>query len=143
MAKVYSGRDGSLLLAGTTLVKVTNWSMQADVEMLEATTLGDNQRSFVPGVQGFSGSASLIYYKADNGNIDASTLLRKVVKTGTGGVTTADLVVLTLRLADGNSFSDIGMSAYINNVSIGASVGEIVTAAIAFQGTGALTAASV
>jgi hypothetical protein len=143
MAKVYSGRDGSLLLAGTTLVKVTNWTMQSDVEMLESTTLGDSQRSFVPGVQGFSGSATLIYYKADSGRNDASTLLRKLVKTGTSGITTADLVSLTLRLADGNSFSDIGMSAYINDVSFSASVGEIVKAQISFKGTGALTAASV
>lgn len=143
MAKVYSGRDGSLLLAGTTLVKVTSWSIEASVEMLESTTLGDNQRSFVPGVQSFSGAASLIYYKADDGSVDASTLLRKVVKTGTDGVTTADVVTLTLRLADGNSFSDIGLTAYVNSVSFGASVGEIVTAQISFQGTGALTAASV
>lgn len=142
MAKVYSGRDGSLLLAGTTLVKVTNWSIQADVEMLESTTLGDNQRSFVPGVQSFSGSASLIYYKAEDGSIDASTLLRKVIKTGTAGVTADDLVTLTLRLTDGADYNDIGITAYINNVNFAASVGEIITAEISFQGTGALTTAS-
>jgi hypothetical protein len=143
MAKVYTGRDGKLLLAGAELVKVTSWSIQADVEMLESTTLGDNQRSFVPGVQSFAGTAALIYYKADSGNIDAGTLLRKLVKTGTGGVTTADTVSLTLRLADGSDLNDIGLTAYINSVSIGASVGEIVSAQISFQATGALTAASI
>lgn len=143
MAKVYTGRDGSLLLGGTTLVKVTSWSLQAEVEMLEATTLGDNQRSFVPGVQSFAGSATLIYYKDNDGKNDASTLLRKLIKTDLAGVTTSDLVSLTLRLKDGNTNSDIGLSAYITSASIGASVGEIITAQISFQATGALTAASV
>lgn len=42
MAKVYTGRDGRLLLGADTLVKVTNWSLQADLETLEVTTLEDN-----------------------------------------------------------------------------------------------------
>lgn len=143
MAKAYTGRDGQLLLSGATLVKVTNWSLQAEVEMLETTSLGDNVRSFVPGVQAFSGSANLIYYKADDNSIDASSLLRKLVKTGTEGVTTADAVTLTLRLADGSDLNDITLSAYVTSASIGATVGEIVSAQISFQGTGALSAASV
>lgn len=143
MAKVYTGRDGSLLLGGTTLVKVTSWSLQADLEMLESTSLGDSQRSFVPGVQSFSGSASLIYYKADDNSIDAGTLLRRLVKTGTTGVAATDTVSLALRLADGTDLNDIGITAYITGATIGASVGEIVSAQISFQGTGALTAASI
>lgn len=142
MAKAYTGRDGQLLLGGTTLVKVTNWSLQADVDLLETTSLGDNLRSFVPGVQSFNGTASLIYYKGDNGAIDASTLLQKLVKTGTSGVTTSDAVTLTLRLADNTDLNDVSFSAYIRSASIGATVGEIVNAQITFQATGALSAAS-
>lgn len=111
--------------------------------MLETTSIGDNVRSFVPGVQAFSGSANLIYYKADDSSIDASSLLRKLVKTGTDGVSTADAVTLTLRLADGSDLNDITLSAYITSAAIGAAVGEIVSAQISFQGTGALSAASV
>lgn len=143
MAKAYTGRDGQLLLGGTTLVKVTSWSLQADVEMLETTTLGDGVRSFTPGVQSFGGTAALIYYKADSGAIDASSLLTKLVKTGTAGVSDSDTVTLTLRLADGSDLNDIAITAYITSATIGAAVGEIVTAQINFQGTGALTTASV
>ena len=143
MAKAYTGRDGQLLLGGTNLVKVTSWSIQAEVELLETTSLGDSQRSFTPGVQSFSGSASLIYYKAENGSIDASSLLRKLVKTGTDGVISADAVTLTLRLADGSDLNDITLTAYITSAAIGAAVGEIVVAQISFQATGALTTASV
>jgi len=140
MAQIFTGRDGRLLLGSDTLVKVTSWTLQADLETLETTTLGDAQRSYVPGVQSFSGSASLLYYiDADNTN-DASTLLRKVVKTS--GVTTSDTVSLTLRLAGDLGNNDVTITAYITSVSIGASVGEIVTAQINFQGTGALTTAT-
>jgi len=142
MAKIYTGRDGSLLFAGTTQAKVTSWSFQADVEMLETTTLGDAQRSYTPGIQGFSGSATLLYYKADNGSIDAGNFLAKVISAGTTGVAASDVVTLTLRLADGADNNDITFSAYITSATIGASVGEITSAQISFQATGALTAAS-
>lgn len=143
MAKAYTGRDGQLLLGSDVLVKVTSWSLQADLELLETTSLGEAVRSFTPGIQSFSGSASLIYYKDTDGTNDASTLLRKLVRTGTGGVTTADAVTLTLRLVDGNSSSDVALTAYITSASFGASVGEVVSAQISFQATGALSTATV
>jgi hypothetical protein len=142
MAKAYTGRDGQLLLDSDLLVKVTSWQLQAELELLETTSLGEAVRSFTPGIQAFSGSASLIYYKADDGSIDASDLLRKLVKTGTAGVTTADAVTLTLRLVDGSDLNDVRLTAYITSASIGATVGEIVSAQISFQATGALSAAS-
>jgi hypothetical protein len=141
MAKFYTGRDGRLLLGGNTLVKVTNWQLSAELETLETTTLGDSQRTYVPGLQSFSGSANLMYYVDDDNTNDASTLLRKVIKTS--AVTTADTVSLTLRLTDGGTNNDVTLTAYITSASIGSSVGEVVTAQISFQGTGALATASI
>lgn len=143
MAKAYTGRDGRLLLGSDVLVKVTSWSLQADLELLETTSLGEAVRSFTPGIQSFSGLASLIYYKDTDGTNDASTLLRKLVRTGTDGVTTADAVTLTLRLVDGNSSGDVALTAYVTSASFGASVGEVVSAQISFQATGALSTATV
>lgn len=141
MATIYTGRDGRLLLGSDTLVKVTNWSLQADLETLECTTLGDSQRNYVPGVQSFSGSASLLYYLDTDGTNDASILLQKVIKTN--GITTADAVTLTLRFANGSTNNDVTITAYITSATIGASVGEIVKAQINFQGTGALTTVTI
>lgn len=140
MAKIYTGRDGRLLLGSDTLVKVTNWTLQADLETLETTTLGDLQRSYVPGIQGFSGTAKLLYYVDTDNTNDASTLLRKVVRTG--GVTTADVVTITLRLNDNSTNNDVKFTAYITSASIGAAVGEVVAADISFQATGALLTAT-
>jgi hypothetical protein len=143
MAKVYTGRDGVLQLSGTTLAKVVNFSLQADLETLETTTLGDSLRSYSPGVLGYSGNASLLYYKDDDGGINTANLLNKLIRTGTGGVSSSDTVELTLRWVDGTDENDIKLTAYITSATIGASTGEITRADISFTGTGALSTASI
>lgn len=143
MAKVYTGREGRLLLGGTTLVKVTSWQLQADLELLETTTIGDARRTFTPGVLSCSGSASLLYYKENDNNIAVSPLLKKLINTNSAGATESDAVTLTLRLADGSDLNDVTLTAYITSAQFGASVGEIVAAQISFQGTGNLTTVTI
>jgi len=141
MAKVYTGRDGRLLLDGTEQIKVTNWSMTGNLETLETTSLGDSQRTYAPGVQEFNGSATLLYYNDGTGRNDAATALKKVLRIS--GVTDSDTVTLRLRLTDGSTDQDIALTAYITSASFGASVGEVSSAQISFQGTGALTAVTI
>jgi hypothetical protein len=153
MAKIYTGRDGSMWLnpdvAGATtdygrLAKVTNYSFQADLELLETTSLGDNLKTFVPGIQSFSGNATLLYYKNDDGRTSANRLLRRLIKSGSDGVSetsvaeTSGKVILLLRLQDGDINTDIKFNAWITSATIGASVGEVVSAQISFTATGAL-----
>jgi hypothetical protein len=138
MAKVFTGKDGRLLLDGIDQVKVTNWSLTGNLEMLETTSLGDNQRSYCPGVQEFSGSATLLYYNDGTGRNDAALALRKVLRID--GVNEGDTVDMRLRLVEGSTNHDVRMATYITSVSFGASVGEVGSAQINFQGTGALTA---
>lgn len=141
MAKVYTGRDGRLLIDGTEQIKVSNWSLTGNLEVLETTTLGESQRSYTPGVQEFSGNATLLYYKDDAGRNDAATALKKVLRVD--GVSSSDTVTLQLRLVDGNTNSDVQLTAYVTSVSFGASVGEVSSAQISFQATGALTAVTI
>jgi hypothetical protein len=141
MAKVYTGRDGRLLLDGTEQIKVTNWSMTGNLETLETTSLGDSQRTYVPGVQEFNGSATLLYYNDGAGRNDAATALKKVLKIGS--VSEADTVDMRLRLVDGSTNHDVRLTTYITSVTFGASVGEVSSAQITFQGTGALTAVTI
>jgi hypothetical protein len=143
MAKIYSGRDGIMQLGGVTLAKVVNFAFQSNLETLETTTLGESVRSYSPGVLGYSGSASLLYYKDDTGSINTTNLLNKLIKTGTDGVSSSDTVELTLRWVDGTDNNDIKFTAYITSASMGASTGDIVRAEISFVGTGALSAATI
>jgi hypothetical protein len=143
MAKVYTGRDGVMQLSGTTLAKVVSFSLSANLETLETTTLNENIRSYTPGISGYSGSATLLYYKDDSNNINTTDLLNKLYKTGTTGVSSSDTVELTFRWVDGADNNDIKLTAYITSASIGASTGDIVRAEISFQGTGALSTVSI
>jgi len=143
MAKVYSGRDGVLQLSGTTLAKVVSFSVQSNLETLETTALNEHIRSYSPGVVGYSGSATLLYYKDADGNVNTTNLLSKLYRTGTDGVSSDDTVELTFRWIDGDVNNDITLTAYITSASIGAATGDIVRAEISFQGTGALTTVTV
>lgn len=143
MAKVYTGRDGVMQLAGTTLAKVASFSVQSSLETLETTTLGDSVRSYSPGIAGYSGSATLLYYKDDSNVVNTTDLLNKLIKTGTDGVSSGDTVELTFRWVDGSDNNDIKLTAYITSASIGAATGDIVRAEVSFQGTGALSTASI
>lgn len=136
MAKAYTGRDGRLLIDGVEQIKVSSWSLTGTLEVLETTTLGDSQRTYVPGVQEFSGSATLLYYNDDSRN-DAATALKKVLRVA--GVTDTDTVDLRLRLVEGATNHDVRLTAYVTSVTFGANVGEVSSADINFQGTGALT----
>ena len=138
MAKAFTGKDGRLLLDEVEQIKVTNWSLTGNLEMLETTSLGDNQRSYCPGVQDFSGSATLLYYNDGAGRNDAALALRKVLRID--GVSEGDTVDMRLRLVEGSTNHDVRLATYITSVSFGASVGEVSSAQINFQGTGALTA---
>ena len=143
MAKVYTGRDGVLQVAGTTVAKVSSFSVQANLETLETTTLSENIRSYVPGVVGYTGSCSLLYYKEDSGSINTTSLLNALVKTGSAGVSSSDTVDLTFRWVDGADINDIKINAYVSSATMGAATADLVRAEISFIGTGELLAATI
>ena len=138
MSKVFTGRDGRLLIDGVEQIKVSTWSLTGNLEALETTSLGDNQRTYTPGVQEYTGNASILYYNDGTGRNDAATALKKLLRMG--GMSSTDTVDIRLRLVDGATNSDVRLTAWITSVSFGASVGEVTKAEISFQGTGALTA---
>ena len=137
MAKVYTGRDGRLLLDGTEQIKVTNWTLTGSLEMLETTSLGESQRTYTPGIQEFNGSATLLYYNDGTGRNDAAVALKKVLRLS--GVSDGDTVDMRLRLVEGSTNHDVRLTTYITSVTFGASVGEVSSAQINFQATGALS----
>ena len=137
MAKVYTGKDGRLLIDGTEQIKVSSWTLSGSLEVLETTTLGDSQRSYTPGVQEFNGSATLLYYNDGTGRNDAAVALKKVLRIS--GVSDGDTVDMRLRLVEGSTNHDVRLTTYITSVTFGASVGEVSSAQINFQATGALS----
>ena len=124
----YSGKDGTLTYNGSSVAKVSNWSLSATVDTLETTPLSESDRSYVPGLRTISGSATVFYYD------DApKSLLERVVKTAV--VSESD--ILTIKLGWGTKL--IQGACIITSAELNCAVGEVMQASIQFQFTGAPT----
>lgn len=141
MSKQYSGIDGALYVDGAKIGRVTAWSLDAQADTLETTTLGDFARNYVYGLQGYSGSCTVLYYEDDAGKVDGGALLGDVLRTT--ATPTATTHALDLRLNNGSKTRSLAFNALLNNVSISASVGEIITAEVSFTVSGPMTTATV
>ncbi len=67
MAKYYAGQDGSVEFGTSSpnvapVAKVVQWSLTANTDALEVTTLGQDVRAFTTGVRSASGAMTVLYY---------------------------------------------------------------------------------
>lgn len=120
----YSGTDGSLYVDGTRMARVASWSLTANVDTLETTSLGDNERCYTPGLKSASGSASVFYH--DDAPVG---LLNKVIKTG--AATESDIV--TLKLGWGEK--QITVTAIVASAELTSQVGAVMQANITYTVT--------
>lgn len=143
MAHLYTGRDGFMTFNNVPVAKVTAYTIQSDLELLDATSLRDSIKRYVPGLQSFSGSATVLYYLGSNGSteIDGAALMRRLLKSGSSGVSPAETVQLSLRFEDRDSqgLKFIEINAWLTSVSLGVSVGEVASAQISFTARDEIT----
>jgi hypothetical protein len=124
----YSGKDGTLTYNGSSVAKVSNWSFSSSVDTLETTAISDSDRSYVPGLRQYSGSATIFYYD------DApKPLLQRII--GTSAVSESD--TLALKLGWGGKY--VQGNVIITSGELNCAVGEVMQATIQFQFTGTLT----
>ena len=121
---IYSGKDGSLEVDDLAVGRVRAWSIQASVDTLDVTNLGDIARSYTPGLKGATGSASLIYH---DDNTEIQQILDDCITTGTPGEAKMELMWGAKKLE---------FNAYINSANITCSVGEVLSAEISFTMSG-------
>jgi len=129
MSTFRTGRDGSLLIGGTTAVKVRDWSLETTVELLNVNTIDSFANEFTPGVKGATGSATLMYYKGGVDDKDFSHLLTTILKTGS----ITDSVTLTLKV---DNDAAIKFSAFITSASISVNNNELVVVPFNFTVNG-------
>lgn len=117
---VFSGKDGSLEFGNQVITRVRNWTLNSTFDTLEVTDLGDTYRQYRAGLKGASGSATL-YYHDDDDTVDR--ILNNCITEDepTPGN-------LSLKWGD----KEIAFRAWINQVSITCSTGEVMSAAITF-----------
>lgn len=146
----YTGRSGRLYLTpvlstdpvpadNQSVLKIRDWSIETSLELLETTTIDTAVKTYTPGMVSSTGSATVMYYRAEAGEenrVQFEQLLNKIMKTSDLGVTTSDRVGMVLRAGDrglpGDVKDDIAFNAYITSAGITVGTGELTSVSISF-----------
>ena len=123
---VLTGADGQLKYQGAVVGKVRDWSITVTKDALEDTGIGDYDRTYIQGLRGTTGSATILY---DPSNVQASVFLNSVFDNSEG-TQTVDFVFNRL---DNKSFKCNG---FVTSISPSVSVGSVQAVSISFQVSG-------
>ena len=154
MSKFYSGQDGQLFVndenetIGSTdqIAKVRSWSFTINTSVLETVSLGDFDRTIIPGITSTTGSASIYYYASPDNPRNANSpnkllsdqIIQKLLPRSSGntGVPSSELrPKVKFRLGvDAKHYIDI--KGVITSFSMTNSVGEVMAANISFEADG-------
>lgn len=140
----YSGTQGQLFIDGVKAAKVRNWSISSNLGLLDTTSLEDTDATATAGIRTTTGNCQLFYYAEDPrdpSTNSASVLMRKLIKAGQDGIAPeSEQVVLQLKIDDatpGGKF--VTGQVHLTSVGMACSVGEVMSADVAFQFNGAPT----
>ena len=162
MAQYFSGQHGQIYIKanrgtaadGTSTPSIQqvgslrDWQLSMQMSTLEITTMEQTDRTLLHGVRSYNGSATMLFYK-ENGNT-TSNVKRMIQNTfvqnqsidpelqNFGQNNEPVIAFLKLRLYDTTEL-DIDCMCWITSFSIQCAVGEVVSANIGFEGTGAPT----
>lgn len=122
---VLTGADGQLKYQGAAVGKVRDWSVTVSKDALEDTCIGDYDRTYVPGLRGTTGSATVLY---DPENAVAAGFINSIF-----GNSADDTVDFVFNRHDNQSFSCKG---FVTNVSTSVAVGTVQAVSVTFQVSG-------
>jgi hypothetical protein len=127
MGNIYNGNAGAIKLGGVVLAEVTGYSLESSTAAIDSTSMGDTARTFIKGLESFTGSADVIYDTAQTTDIAALA----------GG---ADAVIIELYPAgDSGGLRKLSGSVLVTGYSVSGALDGMITASITFQGSGDLT----
>lgn len=124
---VLTGVNGELLIDGITVAKCRSLQLNQQRDAIEVTPLGDDWRTYISGLKGATGSASLYY---DNSDAGTKLLL--------GNLTNDAEHTVTFVFNRGGS-EEWACKGLITSVGASASVGDASTCEVSFQVSGAPT----
>jgi len=122
---VLTGSDGQLRYNGSTVGKCREWSLSIAKDAIEDTTIGSYDRTYVEGLRGTTGSATILY---DPNNQTAVSLLNSIFKNGEPNQN----VNFVFNRKDGTSFH---CESFITSVTPTVSVGAVQAVSVGFQVT--------
>ena len=122
---VLTGADGQLKYQGQTVGKVRDWSLTVTKDALEDTCIGEYDRTYVPGLRGTTGSATVLY---DPNNGVAAAFVNSIF-----GNNANDSLDFVFNRHDNKSFSCKG---FVTNLGASVSVGAVQAVSVSFQVSG-------
>ena len=149
MAKYYSGQDGKLFVDGENdsierpgdeVAKVRSWSFTLNTAVLETVSLGDFDRTIIPGISSVTGSCSIYYYAEstsashNSGRLSSEILKAALPRSGNTPTSTERPKVRFRLQVDSKHYIDL--KAVITSINMQNSVGEIMAAEVNFEGDG-------
>ena len=125
----HHGKEGVVTAGGTAVGELTGFTLETTADVVEDTALSDATKSFLAGRTSFSGTLEMNYDETDSPQ-----------QTLTAGTSIAFIL-----LPEGNASGDekFSGSGIITGMSVNNSMDAIVSRTVTFQGTGALTRATV
>jgi hypothetical protein len=137
MSKYYTGIDGSLLINGTEIAKIRNWSLSGSADTLATTNLGQSAPTYRFGRQSYNGSATALYYTNSVGALEMAPLLANTIRTS--AVSTSSTHTLKLKI---DTAREIEATVLINSAELSCSAGDVMTVNISFVVSGLLSIAT-
>ena len=127
---VHKGSEGTVKVGSNTVAEITGFSFDETADTIETTALSNTARSYVADYVTFSGTVDCMWDETDT--------------SGQGAMTVGSTVTLNLYPEGGASSATYYTgSACITSISRANAMGSVVTASFSFQGTNALTSATV
>jgi len=132
----FTGENGKVEIsaedsAGTvTVAEVRSWTVEHSKDVIEDTVMGDSARTYQSGLHQFTGSMEVVYDSTHTGATNA-------FDPSQDGALSIEFY------PDATTGQKFTGSVIVTSVSRTASYDDLITATANFQGTGALTIASV
>lgn len=123
---VQTGADGQLKFNNKIIARCRDWSLSVSKDALEDTCLGTYDRSYVEGLRGTTGSATVLYDPSD----DTANEMLNTIFTNEQEQPTMEF---TLSRGSTRSFT---CSGFLTSVSPSVSVGAATACSISFQVSG-------
>ena len=133
---VLTGFEGALYYEGAQIAHVRNWSITVTRDVLETTGLGDGDRTYVQGLRGATGTATILY--DDEVTADEYNFWNEIFRRINCN---EDKSPKKLKFKFDNCIANasdgkIDFSGYVTSFTHSVSVGEVQTATINFTSTG-------
>ena len=125
----HHGKEGVVTAGGTGIGELTGYTLETTADVVEDTQLSDATKSFVAGRTSFSGTLEMSYDETDSPQ-----------QTLTAGSSISFVLLPEGNASGDESFTGTGI---VTGMSVSIPLDGITTRSVTFQGTGALTRATV